>query len=119
MELSEYVIRDHGHELQLSMPEPGDACEHRGGHYSFGLPAWDLAFAEGLTGKKARVFTAQGIPVAWLEVKHVDPELFVLSGDLTADGGERRKSGPLRRWLYGFRQRWAPRRRPRRAPARN
>lgn len=114
MQLADYVIRDRGHELPLSMPEPGPACEHHGGSHSFGVPAWDLAFAQELCGKTARLFTAQGMPVGRLAVKHVDPELCVLSGDLRPNGGDRRRSSRLRRWLHGLLARWRASRGPRR-----
>jgi hypothetical protein len=117
MPQSDYILKYRGRELPVSMPEPGAACEHHGGAYSFGLPARSLAIAEEMAGHTARVLTPEGKPLAQLKVKHVDAELFVLSGDLIPDKPDGKDVGRLRRWLHGIFERWTVTRWPtRRAP---
>jgi hypothetical protein len=119
MLLCDYVLKFEGHELALSMPEPGAACEHHGGAYAFGLPFADLAFALRLPGHTAEIFTPEGRPLARLHVEHVDAELSLLSGDLTPETSDARAPGLLRGWLRSIARHWtvthfAPRRAPRR-----
>jgi hypothetical protein len=83
MPLCDYVFVYQGYELPLSAPEQGSACEHHGGHYSFGVPTTELALANAVTGATGHLFTfPEHEHVATFHVEHFDPELSLLSGDV-------------------------------------
>lgn len=79
--LTPYALECDGTRIPISMPEPGGACEHHGGEWSFGLAAVDRDVAAGWAGRTARLFTGEGIPLGELQVVHVDMELCVGSAD--------------------------------------
>ncbi len=120
MLLCDYVLKYQGHDLPVSMPEPGAACEHHGGGFGFGVSFTNLDEAEALTGHTAQLFSSEGRPLAQLYVQHVDRELCVLSGDLIPRQGDLPSTVRVRSWLRDIVRHWTvtnwP---PRRAPARH